>query len=207
MKTLKTALLTLTVLASATLFAGIGVPGEGNPLLASANIAINAVAGYTVDKVKDSDGVRIKVRDPQGKEFWVSEILGDQEKKFFFNGQSSNLLIADLNADQKPEIITAVSFPPHNGSLHVFTLDKDQQRFTPMQFSNPQTSNSNSFLVSDLFQEDGQDLTFVDNNRVRALGMLYPESEGAEAVASFFFYKLAGDAFTFDGSEPVPVDN
>ncbi|PKL45447.1 MAG: hypothetical protein CVV41_00185 [Candidatus Riflebacteria bacterium HGW-Riflebacteria-1] len=202
-----TALLTLAVLASATLFAGLGVPGESNPLLASADIAINAVAGYTVDKVKDVDGVRIKVRDPQGKEFWVSNVLGDQEKKFFFNGQSSNLLIADLNADQQPEIITAVSYPPHNGSLHVFTLDKDQQGFVPMQFSNPQTNSSSEFLASDMLQEDGQDLTFVDNNRVRALGMLYPENEGAEAVASFFFYKLSGAAFTFDGSEPVPVDN
>jgi len=206
MKNLTAALLTLAVLASATLFAGIGVPGELNPLLASANISINAVEGYTVDKVKDSEGVRIKVRDPQGKEFWSSEILGDQEKKFFFNGQSSNLLIADLNADQKPEIITAVSFPPHNGSLHVFTLDKEQQRFVPIPFSNPQTNNASTFLASDMFQEDGQDLAFVDN-RLRALGMLYPEDEGKEAVVSFFFYKLSGDSFTFDGCEPVPVDN
>ena len=207
MKNLKPALLILAVLASATLFAGLGVPGELNPLLASANIAINAVEGYTVAKVKDSEGVRIRVRDPQGKEFWVSDVLGDQEKKFFFNGQSSNLLIADLNADQKPEIITAVSYPPHNGSLHVFTLDKEQQHFVPIQFSNPKTSDSNAFLASDMLQEDGQDLAFVDNNRVRALGMLYPEDEGNEAVASFFFYKLSGDSFTFDGSEPVPVDN
>ncbi|EKD84368.1 MAG: hypothetical protein ACD_39C00090G0001, partial [uncultured bacterium] len=101
----------------------------------------------------------------------------------------------------------AASFPPHNGSLHIFTLDSKQVQFKPMPFNNPQTSNSSSSLVSDLLQEDGQDLTFVDNNRVRALGMLYPESEDQEAVASFFFYKLSGDAFTFDGSEPVPVDN
>ena len=207
MKNLKTIAMILVVFASATLFAGLEVPGERNPLLASANFAINEVAGYTAEKVINKEGVRIKVLDPQGKEFWTSGVLGDQEKKFYFAGQSSNLLITDLNNDKKPEIVTAASYAPHNGSLHVFTFDKEQLRFMPMQFTNPQADNPGDFLVSDLFQEDGQDLAFVDNSRVRALGMLYPENEYSEAVASFFYYKLSGNSFTFDGCEPVPVDN
>ncbi|MBU1106737.1 MAG: hypothetical protein KKB51_08740 [Candidatus Riflebacteria bacterium] len=207
MKNLKTALLILIVLVSTTLFAGLAVPEELNPLLASAKFAINEIEGFTAEKIINKEGVRIKVLDPQGKELWVSEILGDQEKKFFFNGQSSNMLIIDLNADKTPEIVTAVSYAPHNASLHVFTLDETRQKFRPMPFNNQQANNSGDFLVTDLVQEDGQDLAFIDNNRVRALGMLYPENEYSEAVASFFYYRLSGNAFAFECCEPVPVDN
>ncbi|NLF95369.1 MAG: hypothetical protein GX569_01440 [Candidatus Riflebacteria bacterium] len=206
MKNIKPILLFITLLASSALFAGLAVPGEGNPLLANSEIEINSAAGYTVEKLADSAGVRIKVRTPEGKDFWTSEILGDQEKKFMFNGESSNLLVADLNADAKPEIITAVAFPPHNGGLYIFTLNPEQNGFMPMTFNNPQTNDKKSFLVADIFQEDGQDLAFIEN-RVRALGMLYPENESGEPVASFFYYKLTGNTFAYDSCEAVPVEN
>jgi hypothetical protein len=206
MRNIKTILLFITLLVSSALFAGLAVPGEGNPLLANSEIKINNIAGYTVEKLSDSSGVRIKVLTPEGKDFWISEILGNQEKKFMFNGESSNLLVADINADARPEIITAVAFPPHNGGLYIFTLNAEQNGFTPMTFNNQQTKDAKDFLTADIFQEDGQDLAFIDN-RVRALGMLYPESEGAEPVASFFYYKLTDSAFTYDSCEAVPVDN
>ncbi|NLF98321.1 MAG: hypothetical protein GX569_16435 [Candidatus Riflebacteria bacterium] len=205
MKNTITILLFVTLLTSSTLFAGLAVPGEGNPLLASSKIEINN-SGYTVEKVADGAGVRIRVRTPEGKDFWTSEILGDQEKKFIFNGESSNLLVADLNADTKPEIITAVAFPPHNGGLYIFTLNAEQNGFMPMTFNNPQTNDEKSFLVADIFQEDGQDIAFIDN-RVRVLGMLYPENEYGEPVASFFYYRLTDSAFAYEGCEAVPVDN
>jgi len=206
MKNIKTILLFITLLASSALFAGLAVPGEGNPLLASSAIKIDSVAGYTVEKLADSAGVRIKVRTPEGKDFWTSEILGDREKKFMFNGESNNLLVADIDADAKPEIITAVAFPPHNGGLYIFTLNAEQNGFMPMTFNNPQTNDEKSFLVADIFQEDGQDLAFIEN-RVRVLGMLYPENEYGEPVASFFFYKLTDSSFTYDSCEAVPVEN
>lgn len=205
MKNIQTALLILTLLVSSALFAGLGVPGELNPLLASAEISINNVEGYRVEKIRESDGIRLKVLDPQGKEFWASEILGDDEKMFVFNGESNNLLVADLNANNRTEIITATSFPPHNGSLYVFALDKEQKSFVPMQFRSPNGSDSKDFLVADIHQENGQDLAFIDT-RVRALGMLYPENEESEAVASFFYYKLSDNMFTYDGCESVPVE-
>mgnify|MGYP000851691391 FL=1 len=206
MKSIKTILLFITLLVSSALFAGLAVPGEGNPLLANTQIEVNHTAGYTVEKIVGSEGVCIKVRTPEGKDFWTSEVLGDQEKKFMFNGESSSLLIADINADAKPEIITAAAFPPHNGGLYVFTLNPEQDGFVPIPFTNQQTNDSKSFLAADIFQESGQDLAFIDN-RVRALGMLYPENEEARPVASFFYYKLTDNAFAYDGCEAVPVDN
>ncbi|PKL46937.1 MAG: hypothetical protein CVV42_14685 [Candidatus Riflebacteria bacterium HGW-Riflebacteria-2] len=206
MKNIKTILLFITLLASSALFAGLAIPGEGNPMLASSKIEINNTDGYTVEKLSDNEGVRIKVRTPEGKDFWISEVLGDHEKKFMFNGESSNLLVADINADAKPEIITAVAFPPHNGALYIFTLNAEQNGFTPIAFNNQQTKDAKSFLTADIFQEDGQDLAFIDN-RVRALGMHYPENEEAEPVASFFYYKLTGNTFAYDSCEAVPVEN
>lgn len=206
MKNIQSILLILTLLVSSALFAGLAVPGELNPLLASAQISINDVEGYRVEKIKEGDGIRLKVLDPQGQNFWTSEILGDDEKKFSFNGESNNLLVADINDDNKTEIITATSFPPHNGSLHVFALDNEQKSFVPMQFINPETSDSKDFLVADIHQEDGQDLAFIDS-RVRALGMLYPENEDSEAIASFFYYKLTDNMFTYEGCESVPVED
>lgn len=205
MKTIDLILLLLAISVSAALFAGLAVPGEDNPLLASSKIKINN-AGYTVEKLADSAGVLIKVKTPEGKDFWTSEILGDREKKFMFNGESSNLLVADIDADAKPEIITAVAFPPHNGGLYIFTLNAEQNGFMPMTFNNPQTNDEKSFLVADIFQEDGQDIAFIDN-RVRVLGMLYPENEQEEPVASFFYYKLTDSAFAYDSCEAVPVEN
>jgi len=205
MKKVKTILLFITLLASSALFAGLAVPGEGNPLLASSKIEINNT-DYTVEKLADKEGVRIKVRTPEGKEFWTSEILGNNEKKFMFNGESCNLLVADINADSKPEIITAVAFPPHNGGLYIFTINSESNGFMPMTFNNQQTKDSKTFLAADIFQENGQDIAFIDN-RIRVLGMLYPENEYGEPVASFFYYKLTDSAFAYEGCEAVPVEN
>ncbi|HAE40133.1 MAG TPA: hypothetical protein DCG57_16100 [Candidatus Riflebacteria bacterium] len=192
------------LLAPLSAFAGLAVPGEFSPILASESFELNGQK-MIVEKYMADQAITLRVSDADGKQIFTSEVLGSEEKKFVIDRQALSLTVRDLNGDNNPELITAAFYGPASG-LYIFTYDAASKQFKPMQFIHPEADLTRDFMVSDMRQENGEDLMFLSNDVVRALGMIYSADPEVEAVAGFYFYKLAEGTFKFVESKPVPVD-
>ncbi|MDD3147937.1 MAG: hypothetical protein PHD82_11580 [Candidatus Riflebacteria bacterium] len=203
MKRILASLFCTAMLLSAPVFADLALPGEDNPVLSENSIVLNQ-SKYNVVKRIDSGTVTLKVFTTEGKEMWVSAPLGEQEKLFTLEGAASPLAIKDLTGDGVPELVTAAMTGPESSALYVFKFDNDSQKFTAMNFRYEKENLSRDFLVSDMYQKDGQDLVFMPENKVRALGRIYSEETGP--TAGFYFFELKENEFVCTEVAPVPVD-
>ena len=188
-----------------SVFAGLAVPGEANPVLATEKFELDGQQ-LTVEKRIDNMNLTLRVIDAEGKQIFTSETLGSEEKLFVIDREAASLKVLDLNGDKRPELIAAAFYGPNASGLYIFTYDTAARTFKPMQFVHTAADLTRDFLVSDLRQENGEDLMFLADDVVRALGMIYSTEPDVEAVAGFYFYKLADGAFKFIESKPVPVD-
>jgi hypothetical protein len=193
------------VVLSAALFAGLAVPGEANPILAKEEFELDGQK-LTAEKRIDNMNLTIRVIDAAGKTIFTSETLGSEEKLFVIDREAKSLEVRDLNGDGSPELIAAAFYGPNASGMYVFSYDSKAGKFKPMQFIHPESELVRNCLVSDLRQDNGEDLMFLDNNIVRALGMIYSSEPEVAPVAGFYFYKLSDGAFKFIESKPVPVD-
>jgi hypothetical protein len=193
------------VLLPLSLFAGLAVPGEANPVLATEKFELNGQQ-MTVEKRIDSMNLTLRVLDADGKQIFSSETLGSEEKLFVIDREATSLKARDLNGDKVPELMAAAFYGPNASGLYIFAYDAAAKTFKPMQFVHAAADLTRDCLVSDMRQENGEDLMFLSDDVVRALGMIYSTEPDVEPVAGFYFYKLTDGAFKFIESKPVPVD-
>lgn len=203
MKRVVTSLFFAAALSLSPVFADLEVPGEANPVLAENSFALKE-ATYNVIKRIDKNSVTLRVFNAKGEQFWSSDALGEQEKMFVLDGNATGLAIRDLTGDSIPELITAAMTGPDSSALYVFKLDSEAGKFVPMNFKYEKENLTRDFLVSDMYQKDGQDFCFLPENLIRALGKIY--SEEAAPVAGFYTFKLTDGAFVCSEVTPVPVD-
>lgn len=205
MKRILFVLFSAIALFSAPVFADLEVPGEDNPVLSSNTFSLKD-ARYNVVKRIDNNSVTIKAFTSAGEQFWASEPLGEQEKMFILDGNATNLAIKDLDSDGTPELITAAMTGPDSSALYVFKFDAEAKKFAPMNFKYEKEDLARDFMVSDMYQENGQDIEFMPENTIRALGKIYAVNAETPPVAGFYYFKLASDSFVCSKVEPVPVD-
>lgn len=196
------AFLLCSALFTSPVFAGLAVPGEFNPVLCETSFSISN-SEYRVTKNIENKSVSLKVANSSGEQFWLSDALGEQEKLFTIDGASTSLSIKDVTGDGIPELITAATTGPETSALYIFKYDAEGKKFTAMNFKYEKTDLTRDFMVSDMYQKDGQDIVFMPDNRIRALGKIY--SEETAPIAGFYYFKLTGDDFICSEVEPVPV--
>ncbi len=204
MKRILASVFCTALLFSSPSFADLVVPGENTPVLSENSLTLND-AKFNVVKRIDNGTVTIKVFTVDGKEFWASSPLGEQEKKFIVDGTASPLAIKDLTGDGVPELITAAMTGPDSSALYVFKYDGQNKAFAPMNFKYEKEDLSRDFMVSDMYQENGEDLFFLPDNKIRALGKIY--SEEAAPVPGFYVFSLKGNEFVCSEITPVPADD
>lgn len=190
---------------SLSTFAGIAVPGEINPVIATENFELNGQQ-MTVEKRMDNQDLTLRITDADGKQIFVSEILGSQEKLFVIAREATSLAVRDLDDNGSPEIITAAFYGPNASGLYIFSYDEAAKTFKPIQFVHSEADLTRDFMISDIHQENGEDLVFLADDVVRALGMIYSSEPDIESIAGFYFYKLTDGVFKFIESKPVPTD-
>lgn len=186
------------------LCADLEVPGERDPLLAETAFS-QAGSDYSIVKEFRNSQVLLKVVGKDGKEIAVSPNLGEQEKLFIFAGQPVSLKIVDLDKNKVPEIICAAMTGPDRSSLYVFNFDQQKSKLVPLKFVYEKENLIRDFLVSDLYQQDGQDLVFLADNQIRVLGKIYREN--AAPVVGFYFFEFFLDRYVCTKIIPVPQDD
>lgn len=200
---LLSSLFAAALIYTAPVFADLEVPGEANPVLSENSIVLNE-AKFNVVKRIDKGTVTLKVLGVDGKEMWASLPLGEQEKLFIIDGAASPLTVKDLTGDGVPEIITAAMTGPETSALYVFKYDGEGKKFVGMNFKYEKEQMSRDFMVSDMYQKNGEDIVFMPENQIRALGKIFNEDAGP--TAGFYFFKLTGDEFVCSEITPVPTD-
>jgi hypothetical protein len=202
MKNLFKIVLIAALICASPLFADLEVPGEVNPVLATDRIEINKV-GYMVEKRIDKGEVTLNLKTSDGKIFCSSDPLGIQEKFFVTPVGTKNLLIADFTGDGVKEIVTAAMLGYDRSALYIFSVDVADKKLVPLEFRHVKEKLAREFLVSDMYQEDGQDFVFAKDNSIRVLGWVY-NINGAP-VGSFYYFKPAGDYYVCSKIVPVPT--
>lgn len=203
MKRILASLFCTAIIFSAPAFGDLVQPGEDNPVLSENSILLNE-AKFNVVKRIDKGTVTLKVFTVEGKEMWVSSPLGEQEKLFTIDGAASPLAVKDLTGDGVPELITAAMTGPESSALYVFKYDSEGKKFAAMNFKYEKEELTRDFLVSDMYQKNGEDLVFMPENKIRALGKIYSEENGPSA--GFYFFTLKNNEFVCSEITPVPVD-
>jgi hypothetical protein len=192
-----------TLLLVAPAFADLALPGESNPILSENSMSFDS-SQFNIVKRIDNNTVTIKVFSRDGKEIWASAPLGEQEKLFIVDDAATALAVKDITGDGKPELITAAMTGPESSALYVFQFDAASAKFNPMNFKYEKENLTRDFVVSDMYQKDGQDFVVAADNQIRVLGRIY--SEEAAPVAGFYTFQLAGSDFVCSNVTPVPVE-
>lgn len=201
MKNILQILLLVSLLIVSPVFADLAIPGEENPTLAEEALKINNQTFKVLKEYKDNS-VSLSITTAAGKTIASHADLGEQEKLFIFAGKATSLVVKDLNGDKVPEIITAAMLGTDRSALYVFSFDVQSKKLSPMPFSYKKQNLTRDFLVADMYQQNGQDLVFVDDKRIRALGKIY---KPAGPIAGFYDFKLSKNGFVCEKISPVPV--
>lgn len=204
MKKIFSAILGTAMLFSAPVFADLEVPGETNPVLARETFKTGNLNLEIVKKIEHKT-VTLQVKTAEGKDFWASAPLGDQEKLFIIDDAAASLKARDLTGDGVPEIIVAAMTSEMGSALYVFKLDEAAKGFTAMNFKYKDADLVRDFVVSDMYQKSGHDLVVTKDNQIQALGKIYSEENGP--TPGFYFFGLAGESFICSKVEPVPGGN
>jgi len=183
--------------------ADLEVPGEADPLLAETAFEI-AGKSFKACKELRENSVFVRILDAAGQEVARSESLGEQEKFFVLGAAPKSIAVVDINNDKVPEIIAPAMTGPDRSALYIFKFNPHTSKLIPFKFAYKKEKLERDFLVSDFYQENGQDLVFLENNRIRALGKIYQED--AEPVVGFYFFDIDGEGYSCSEIAPVPED-
>jgi len=201
MKKIISAILGTALIFSAPAFADLEVPGETNPVLAQEAFKAGDLNLKIVKKIEHKT-VTLQVKTAEGKDFWLSAPLGDQEKLFIVDDAAVSLKAKDLTGDGVPEIIVAAMTGEMSSALYVFKFDEAAKTFSPMNFKYKDADLERDFVVSDMYQKSGHDLVITKDNQIQALGKIYSEKDAP--APGFYFFSLSGESFICDKIEPVP---
>lgn len=204
MKNFITAFIGTALLFTAPVFADLEVPGEANPILSQSTMKAGSLNLEIVKKIEQKT-VSLQVKTADGKSFWSSTPLGDQEKLFVVDDKAESLTVKDLTGDGIPEIITAAMTSESGSALYVFRLDEKAGSFTAMDFKYKDADLVRDFAVSDMYQKSGYDFVINKENQIQVLGKIYSEKDGPKP--GFYFFSLEGQSFICKKIEPVPEEN
>jgi hypothetical protein len=185
-------------------FAGLALPGEGNPVVGETSITIGNDE-YNVVKRIEKESVTITLTGKKGDVFWTSESLGVQEKLFNIDSAAKGIAIKDLTGDGVAEIIAAAMTGEDRSALYVFSFNKDTGKFAPVEFNYEKQNLKREFVVSDIYQANGDDYLFSEDGKLRVLGQIYSESGETPPVAGFYFFQFRNNLFVNTSVEPVPT--
>lgn len=168
--------------------AGVALPGEFEPVLAKAVFRHKGVR-LNIEKVydKEAQAVVIKASELNGENVWSSESLGEEEKLITFMNKATSLLVRDLDGDGINEVIAAARTGFDSSALYVFKYNAEQKAFLPMDFTYEKEKFSRHFLVSDMLQENNQDIIITQKGNIRAMGKIYTEDKGP--IPGFYYFE------------------
>lgn len=159
---------------------------------------------FIVSKTLASDGVHIEMRDGTGRVVWTSPSLGTADKLFTADARASRLALVDVTGDGVPEVVTAATSPPRSALLHVFRLDAAQTELRPIPCVFPADGTSRDAFVTDLAQEDGQDLTILADRRIQTLGRTYGSAGIRKPGAGIYVFGFREGAFRLQSVREIP---
>lgn len=161
-------------------------------------------ASLTVRKLLLATGIHLEASDQSGRVVWTSSSLGTADRLFVSGERRSRLAALDLTGDGVPEIITAASSPPRSGLLHVFRFAASGNQFEPVACVFPKDGVTRESFISDLTQEDGQDLSVLADGRVRTLGHTYASEGTGKPGAGMYFFAYRDGAYHFVRVDEIP---
>lgn len=201
MRKLTLTLCALAVTLSTALYAGLAQPGELAPEILDKTVVINGETMHVVRTIYKNN-LDIKVLAKDGKEVWRSESLGMQAWDFNLNEKASSLEFEDLDGDKIPEIIAGATIGDVQSAMYVFKFNPKENNFKAVNFGyKGYPDMGRDFMVSDIPAPEGQNLFFINNRKIRALGKIYT-ADGA--IPGFYYFELKNGSYICEKQEPVP---
>lgn len=162
---------------------------------------------YEVRKVSQDGMITLQVLDTSSKLIWKSEEIGSEEKKFTIGGKAESLFLKDISKDGIPEIVTAAFYGPRASALYIFSYSSKTKSFEPIKCRFPKDGLVRDFVVSDIFQENGSDILFESDEKLKILGMIYPDDPEKAPTEGVYFFAFQNGEFIHTKTEPVLKEN
>jgi hypothetical protein len=196
--------LIVSVLLISSHFALAAKQTDDKQILSSAVFTIKESGeNLNIEKFKTNNNIGISISSKSGESLLEMKELGVEEKLFTVGEKPTSLIVKDVTGDGVPEVITAAYYGPAS-ALYVFKFDKAKRKFLPMKFiDSKDASMHRDFMVSDMPQDNGQDMTIMANNNLRALGKIYPAKAGQKATPGLYFFVHKKGAFKLQKTEKI----
>ena len=150
---------------------------------------------FSVEKYKSNNEVGIVVTTKDGRKVLDLDYMGAEEKLFTLVDKPKSIAIKDLTGDGIPEVIATAYYGPAS-ALYVFKYNEKMKKFAPMKFIDSKDAEMNrDFMVSDMPQANGLDMTILANNQLRSLGKIYPTKLGGKTKAGYYYFEARKDNF------------
>lgn len=160
---------------------------------------------YKVIRNIEQENVSIKVVDSNSKEVWNSIALGFAPWNFKLNDKVTSLEIEDIDGDNIPEIITACITGDVQSALYIFKYDSSQKTFKAMNFGYVKYKDFvRDFMVSDIPLPNGENMVFENKTKIRCLGKIYSEEDGASP--GYYYFELQKGEFMAGDAVPAQID-
>ncbi len=197
-------ILIIGALIVSTHFALAAKQSDDKQILSSAVFTIkDSGENLSVEKYKANNNVGIRISSKSGESLLDMNEIGIEDKFFTVGDDKTSLTVKDVTGDGVPEVITAAYYGP-SSALYVFKFDAAKRKFLPMKFiDSKDASMHRDFMVSDMPQDNGQDMTVLADNSLRALGKIYPTKAGQKASAGLYFFKHEKGAFKLLKTEKI----
>lgn len=167
-----------------------------NNLLAKTSFQIDKTSELlNVKKFKINEEVGLTITNKAGDKLLDISSMGVEEKLFTIKNEAKSIAVKDVTGDGVPEVITTAYYGPAS-ALYVFKYDKKTNKFAPIKFIDTNDAEMNrDYMISDMPQDNGYDMTVLANNQLRALGKIYPSTLGEKAKVGYYYFKLDKDGY------------
>ncbi len=198
--------LSLAILLCLVSFTGVawGEPDDNvETILATA--ALKAPAGgppFELVKEQRSDGIYLTVRNPAGTIVASSDNLGEVGKLFMLDGKPVELAVRDLNGDGREEVAATAFYGPNSSGLFVFSWNPASSALEAIPTRYDDGKEHPEFMCSDVFLEDGSDITLSTDGNARLLGRSL--GTGNSPRQAWYCFALKDGAFVFLKKDPIP---
>lgn len=169
-------------------------------VLASATFLLDGKTVWKIHKILDDEEIYLIAKNKDNREIWRSTSIGTENKFFQLEDVKTPLSVADLNGDNRPEIISAAFYGPKSSGLYIYKFDKPGEKLELLQCYMP-GGEPRECVVSDMHQEDGSDFLLSSNGDLRVLGLSY-EDEGPKPAR--WEFKLTEKGFVLDKKLILP---
>lgn len=174
--------------------------------LGSDSLTLGGGEKLNITKYLDEKGVGIRAATADGTKICEFGEMGSEDKLFTIDAKATGLAVKDITGDGVAEIITAAFYGPTASGLYVFNYDAASKKLVPVKFLNSDDPElSTDFMVSDVRQENNQDMTVEADGTLQAVGKIYPEDAGSEPVTGLYKFKYADGSFKLSEKKPLPA--